>query len=133
MTFRRTRFLSSEGATIQGAQGESVAANIRSRARVYSSQRVNDFTSMGESFQILRPSVMRSLRRRSCSSGLTSSQNFSRMIPDSVSMRSNSGVTARNLSACSSVQKPITRSTPARLYQLRSKITTSPADGRWRM
>jgi hypothetical protein len=31
---------------------------------------------------------------------------------------------------CSSVAKPITRSTPARLYQLRSKITTSPAAGR---
>ena len=31
---------------------------------------------------------------------------------------------------CSSVQNPITRSTPARLYQLRSKITTSPPAGR---
>ena len=33
----------------------------------------------------------------------------------------------------SSVQKPMTRSTPARLYQLRSKRTISPAVGRWRM
>ena len=32
--------------------------------------------------------------------------------------------------APSSEQKPITRSTPARLYQLRSKITTSPAAGK---
>ena len=32
-----------------------------------------------------------------------------------------------------SEQKPITRSTPARLYQLRSRITTSPAAGRWRV
>ncbi|MNJ82337.1 hypothetical protein D3C77_816680 [compost metagenome] len=54
-----------------------------------------------------------------------------RMIPDSTIMRSNIGTTVRNLWACSSVQKPITRSTPARLYQLRSKITTSPAAGRW--
>ena len=30
----------------------------------------------------------------------------------------------------SGVQKPITGSTPARLYQLRSKITTSPAAGK---
>ena len=37
---------------------------------------------------------------------------------------------SRNRLACSSVQKPITRSTPARLYQLRSKITTSPAAGK---
>ena len=28
------------------------------------------------------------------------------------------------------MQKPITRSTPARLYQLRSKMTTSPAAGK---
>ena len=27
-------------------------------------------------------------------------------------------------------QKPITRSTPARLYQVRSKMTTSPAAGK---
>ncbi len=33
--------------------------------------------------------------------------------------------------ACALVQKPITYSTPTRLYQLRSKITTSPAAGKW--
>ena len=43
---------------------------------------------------------------------------------------SKSGASFRNLLASSSVQKPITRSTPARLYQLRSKITTSPAAGK---
>ena len=37
---------------------------------------------------------------------------------------------SRKRSYCSSVQKPITRSTPARLYQLRSKITISPAAGK---
>ena len=36
----------------------------------------------------------------------------------------------RKRSVCSGVQKPITRSTPARLYQLRSKMTTSPAAGK---
>jgi polyphosphate kinase 2 (PPK2 family) len=40
------------------------------------------------------------------------------------------GTIFRNPCASSSVQKPITRSTPARLYQLRSQITTSPAAGR---
>ena len=40
---------------------------------------------------------------------------------------STSGASSRNRSASSGLQKPITRSTPARLYQLRSKITTSPA------
>ncbi|MNT54005.1 hypothetical protein D3C72_1911350 [compost metagenome] len=85
---------------------------------------------MGDSFQILRPSVIRSLRRRVCSSWLTSSQYLIRMIPDSTSACSTRGTTVRKLRTCSSVQKPMTRSTPARLYQLRSKITTSPAAGR---
>ena len=43
---------------------------------------------------------------------------------------STGGASSRNRSVSSGVQKPITRSTPARLYQLRSKITTSPAAGR---
>ena len=42
---------------------------------------------------------------------------------------STSGVTCRKCRTCSSEQNPMTRSTPARLYQLRSKITTSPAAG----
>ena len=40
---------------------------------------------------------------------------------------------ARKRSVCSWVQKPMTLSTPARLYQLRSKITTSPAEGKCAM
>ena len=36
----------------------------------------------------------------------------------------------QKVSTCSWVAKPITRSTPARLYQLRSNSTTSPAAGR---
>ena len=46
-------------------------------------------------------------------------------------MRSNSGQDRRNSRYSSSVQNPITRSTPARLYQLRSKRTISPAEGSW--
>ena len=43
---------------------------------------------------------------------------------------STTGQRSRKRSYCSSLQKPMTRSTPARLYQLRSKITTSPAVGK---
>ena len=45
-------------------------------------------------------------------------------------MRSNSGQVCMNSQYSSSLQKPITRSTPARLYQERSKRTISPAAGR---
>ena len=51
-------------------------------------------------------------------------------MPDSTIAFSTSGAICRKRLACSSVQNPITRSTPARLYQLRSKITTSPAAGK---
>ena len=40
------------------------------------------------------------------------------------------GTTSGTARAVLSVQKPMTYSTPARLYQLRSKITTSPAAGK---
>ena len=43
---------------------------------------------------------------------------------------STAGAAVKNHSTSFSVQNPITRSTPARLYQLRSKITTSPAAGK---
>ncbi len=85
---------------------------------------------MSESFQILRGSSMRLSRRRVCSSGPTSSQYFNSTIPESTIAFSTAGTCSRNRSVCSGVQKPITRSTPARLYQLRSKITTSPAAGK---
>src|SRR5215472_13310779 len=51
-------------------------------------------------------------------------------MPPSTMNSSNSGQTLRKRRYCSSVQKPMTCSTPARLYQLRSKITISPAVGR---
>src|SRR6266481_4757285 len=85
---------------------------------------------MSESFQVLRPSSIRASSRLACSSGLTSSQYFNRSTPDSTMAFSNPGITSRKCLACSSVQNPSTRSTPARLYQLRSKITTSPAAGK---
>ena len=45
-------------------------------------------------------------------------------------MRSKRGAVRMNSWYSSSVQKPMTRSTPARLYQLRSNRTISPAAGR---
>ena len=87
---------------------------------------------MSESFQILRGSSIRLSSRRVCSSGLTSSQYLIKMMPESTIAFSVAGTISRNRSDCSGVQKPMTGSTPARLYQLRSKITTSPAAGKWR-
>ena len=88
---------------------------------------------MSVSFQVFRGSLMRPSRRRVCSSGLTSSQYLSRMIPESTIAFSTAGTCSRNRSVCSGVEKPMTSSTPARLYQLRSKITTSPAAGKCEM
>ena len=88
---------------------------------------------MSVSFQVLRGSLMRPSSRLVCSSGLTSSQYLSRMIPDSTMAFSTAGTCSRKRSVCSGVQKPMTSSTPARLYQLRSKITTSPAAGKCEM
>src|SRR3954454_18782016 len=55
------------------------------------------------------------------------------MIPSSTIAFSTSGIALRKRSVCAGVQYPMTSSTPARLYQLRSKITTSPAEGNWEM
>ena len=74
---------------------------------------------------------MRMLKRKACSSSVIENQYFSTMIPERVSMRSNSGTERKNSSTSCGVQKPITRSTPARLYQERSNSTISPPAGRW--
>ena len=74
---------------------------------------------------------VRRWNRRSCAPSETENQYLTRIIPQRSSMRSNSGQARRNSWYSSSVQKPITRSTPARLYQLRSMRTISPAAGRW--
>ena len=104
---------------------------MSSLAREYSTQRARDSRSIGLSFQRRIGSSMRAWKRRSCSSSLTENQYLMRMIPERTSMRSNSGQVRMNSRYSSSVQKPITRSTPARLYQERSNRTISPAAGRW--
>ena len=73
---------------------------------------------------------MRLLKRRSCSSSLTENQYLMRISPERSSIFSNSGTERRNSAYSSGVQKPITCSTPARLYQERSNNAISPAAGR---
>jgi hypothetical protein len=70
------------------------------------------------------------VNRRCCSSSVIENQYLIRMIPERTSMRSNSGTERKNSSTSASLQKPITRSTPARLYQLRSNSTISPPAGK---
>ena len=64
-------------------------------------------------------------------SSVMENQYFTSVMPERTSIFSNSGTERKNSSYSSSEQKPITRSTPARLYQLRSKRTISPPAGRW--
>ncbi len=73
---------------------------------------------------------MRLLKRRSCSSSLTLNQYFMRMTPLRISISSKGGHERKNSMTSSSLQKPMTRSTPGRLYQERSNSTHSPAAGR---
>ena len=85
---------------------------------------------MGLSFHCFSGSCMRPKNRRYCSSSVIENQYLMSLIPERTSMRSNSGTERKNSSTSSSVQKSITRSTPARLYQLLSKSTISPAAGK---
>ena len=74
--------------------------------------------------------MRRIVKRVICSLRDTENQNLIRMMPSRTSIRSNSGACRMNSSYSSSVQKPMTRSTPARLYQDRSNMTISPSVGR---
>ena len=87
--------------------------------------------SIGDSFQRLAGSSSLSRKRCSWDSSLTLNQYLMRIMPERASMRSNSGTVLVNSLYSSSVQNPITFSTPARLYQLRSKKTISPPEGSW--
>src|SRR4028119_2392421 len=126
----RARFLTSASTTHHGASGMSVAANIASLAREKSTQRLRASRSIGLSFQRLVGSFSRDWNRFSCSVSLTENQYLTSVMPLRTSIRSNSGHEWRNSWYSSSVQKPITRSTPARLYQERSNRTISPRVGR---
>ena len=86
---------------------------------------------MGDSFQLRIGSCSRDSNRRCCSSSLTENQYLRRTMPSSISSRSKIGHWCRNRLYSSLVQNLITCSTPARLYQLRSNRTISPAAGRF--
>ena len=81
-------------------------------------------------FQRLSGSSMRSAKRASCLSWSQHSQYLNSRMPSSTSCCSNAGACRRNALTCASLAKPITFSTPARLYQLRSNSTISLAAGR---
>jgi len=85
---------------------------------------------MGLSFHCFSGSWMRPKNRLCCSSSEMENQYLMTCMPERTSIFSNSGTVRKNSSSCSSLQKPITRSTPARLYQLRSNSTISPAAGK---
>lgn len=129
MQLRRAFSFESASTTHHGAFLWSVRANISSFAREYSTQCLRDSRSIGLSFQRLVGFFIRSWKRRSCSSSLTENQYLITTMPERTSIFSNSGHDRRNSSCSSGVQNPMTRSTPARLYQLRSKRTISPAAG----
>src|SRR5689334_15787078 len=121
MQFKRALFLSSERSTYHGAHLVSVASNIMSRALEYSYHLLRQGKSMGLNFHWRNGSVMRASNRRCCSASLTSSQYLTSTTPLFTIYLSASGQRLRKVSCCCFVQKPITYSTPARLYQLRSK------------
>src|SRR5208337_3024854 len=133
MQLRRARFLSSDLTIVHGASAVSVLKNIASFASVYSSHLSSEALSIGDSFHCFRGSVSRAAKRRRCSSRVTENQYLYRRIPERTSIRSISGHWRMNSRYSFGLQKPITRSTPARLYQERSKNTISPAAGRWLM
>ena len=129
MQFNRARRLSFDLTMCQGAKSVSVAANIESRAIEYSYHSRTDSRSVGLSFHCRRGSSMRARNRCSCSPRPTSSQYLMSVIPSVTRLYSNRSQLRRNFSYSLFSQNPRTRSTPARLYQLRSKMTISPAAG----
>jgi hypothetical protein len=89
--------------------------------------------SIGLSFQRRTGSTRRMTKRVRCSERVTENHSLTRWIPLRTNMRSSSGASRRNSMYSRGSAKPITRSTPARLYQLRSNSTISPAEGRCAM
>src|SRR4051812_44891166 len=130
MQLSRPFFLSLPCTTHQGASGMCERLNMISLAFVYCSQRLRDSRSIGLSFHCFNGSLMRQRNRNSCSSSGIENQYLISWMPERTSIRSKSGTERKNSSYSSSEQNPMTFSTPARLYQLRSNRTISPAAGR---
>src|SRR4030042_4983372 len=129
MVFRRALLLSSALTTYHGDCLVSVNENIVSFAIEYSTHLSRDSTSIGLIFHRFVGSWILSWKRFSCSLSLTENQYLISIIPDLMSIFSNSGQARRNSSYSSLEQYPMTFSTPALLYQLLSKRTISPPAG----
>src|SRR5659263_585224 len=129
----RAAFLESEPTWYHGAVGVSVWTIISSLAREYSSHLVMDSRSMGESFHWRSGSFRRFWKRSYCTLSDTENQYLRRWMPSSTSICSKMGHCRMNRIDSCGVQNSITFSTPARLYQERSKSTISPAAGRCAM
>src|SRR5512137_359562 len=126
MQLRRALLLSSAGTTYHGDCLVSVYENILSLAIEYSTHLSRDSISIWLIFHRLVGSLILSWNRFSCSLSLIENQYFISMMPDRISILSNSGHDLRNSSYSSLVQYPITFSTPALLYQLLSNSAISP-------
>src|SRR5512138_1415842 len=98
MQFSLARFLSSASTTNHGDCLVSVYENILSFAMEYSTHLSRDSTSIGLIFHRLVGSLILSWNRFSCSWSLTENQYFIRIIPDRISILSNSGHDLRNSS-----------------------------------
>src|SRR5690348_17398810 len=83
---------------------------------------------MGESFQRRIGSSRRDRNLFCCSISLTENQYLRSRMPSSTSSLSKIGHWCRNRLYSSLVQNPMTCSTPARLYQLRSNSTISRSE-----
>jgi hypothetical protein len=85
---------------------------------------------MAENFQNLGPPLTRDSWQRFCSIGLTQCGGVCCMPAGSIMFFSTVGTTSRKLCLYNARQSPMPRGAPARLYQLRSKITISHAAGK---
>src|SRR5512136_2077567 len=104
MVFSLALFLSSACTTYHGDCFVSVYENILSLAIEYSTHLSRDSTSIGLIFHRFVGSSILSWNRFSCSLSLTENQYFISIIPDRISIFSNSGHDLRNSSYSSFVQ-----------------------------
>src|SRR5450759_2095593 len=101
--FSLALFLSSAWTTNHGDCLVSVHENILSLAIEYSTHLSRDSTSIGLIFQRFVGSFILSWKRFSCSWSLTENQYLIRIVPDLISIFSNSGHDLRNSSYSSLV------------------------------
>jgi hypothetical protein len=115
---------------LHGVTRESVASSILLRASVYSWYFSTLTSSTGAIFHCLSGSWRRSSKRSFCRPWDTVNHILKRKIQLLTSDCSKAGACRRNRACSCGLQKPITFSTPARLYHDLSNIVISPADGR---